>query len=431
MQGDKIKVLVISLQAWRNDNATGNSYTNIFSGMDKLEISHLYCQGQKPNVHVAKRFYQISDKAIIRSLFDSKIKAGKEIDFSEDEKDEKSISKSFDIMKSLHWQIFYWGRDLAWKFGNWKNDNLNVFLDSVKPDIIFVNLAEYANVNNIACYVQHYTNAVMVPYVWDDVYTLKQFSLSPFFWLNRFISRKRIKNVIKQSKYLFTITKEQQDEYGKIFNIPTGLLYKGHDFNNIEIKAKEAKIPYQIVYMGQVGQGRWKTLKKLGNEIAKLNKNGLKVQLKIYTITSLTPNIRKSLTIGESCRLMDYVEQEKVNEVLEGADILLHVEPMNLSGRLYYRLSFSTKIVDYFKQQRCIVAVGNETATIKYLRRNDAAIVAHDEKDAIEQIKSICGTPKILDEYANKAFECGKKNHQIEVIRRRVYEIFWRLLNTN
>ena len=82
MQDDKIKVLVISLQAWRNDNATGNSYTNIFSGMDKLEISHLYCQGKKPNVHVAKRFYQISDKAIISSLFDSKIKAGKEIDFS-------------------------------------------------------------------------------------------------------------------------------------------------------------------------------------------------------------------------------------------------------------------------------------------------------------------------------------------------------------
>lgn len=425
----KIKVLVISLQAWRNDNATGNSYSNIFSDMDDLEISHLYCQGQKPNVHIAKRFYQISDKAIMKSCFSPGTYAGEEIGYNDNEVDNINISKSFNMLKALHFQAFYWARDILWSFGKWKTPRLNSFLDSVKPDIIFVNLADYANVNNIACYVQKYTGAIMVPYVWDDVYTLKQFNLSPFFWINRFISRKRIKKVISQSDYLFTITEEQREEYQKIFKIDTGVLFKGHDFKNLKYDNKESLLPLNIVYMGQIGQCRWKTLSELGRKLELLNKDELKAQLKIYTITSITNRIKKKLCVGESCKLMDYVAQDKVDEVLAGADILLHVEPMNLSGKLYYRLSFSTKIVDYFKQHRCIMAVGNNTATMKYLRRYHAAIVVDDTDTAMENIRKISTDLSILNEYADKAVECGVNNHQIENIRNNVRNVFKNLID--
>ena len=422
----KIRILVISLQAWRNDNATGNSYTNIFSDMDEMELFHLYCQGQKPNVQVAKRFYQISDKDIIHSCLDRSIEAGNELESDCYGEDKIELSKSMDFFKALQWTPIYWCRDIVWSIGNWKNKKLNAFLDNIQPDILFVNLADYSHVNKIACYVQEYTGAIMVPYVWDDIYTLKQFSLSPLYWINRLYNRKYIKRVVDHSNYMFTITEEQRREYSKIFHIDCGILFKGHSFLDEKKDSSEYNPPFRIVYMGQLGQGRWRTVEKIGKAIDIFNKRhgAILFQLRVYTITSLTASVKKRLTISDSCMLMDYVEQKKVDAVLQSASILLHVEPTDIKGRMYYRLSFSTKIVDYFKQHKCILAIGSDTATMNYLRKNDAAIIANKTVDIQHILERVYMNPSIVNEYADKAYCCGKEKHDISTIRNNVIQVF-------
>lgn len=41
-----------------------------------------------------------------------------------------------------------------------------------------------------------------------------------------------------------------------------------------------------------------------------------------------------------------------------------------------------------------------------------------------EVLQSIANNPEIIIDYANKAWECGKRNHQIELIRHDLFKDF-------
>jgi len=119
---------------------------------------------------------------------------------------------------------------------------------------------------------------------------------------------------------------------------------------------------------------------------------------------------------------MGGVSYEKIPQIQEDADILVHVESMDLKERLEVRHSFSTKLVDYFYRSRCIFAVGTpDVASIEYLIKNDAALVATNVVEIKNQLNRIINNPSIINEYAIKAWECGKKNHQIHEIQNRLY----------
>ena len=64
----KRKILVVSCAPWRNDNSVGNSYTNIFGGIDNIEIAHIYCGNGVPNNNLVKRHFQINEKHIIKNI---------------------------------------------------------------------------------------------------------------------------------------------------------------------------------------------------------------------------------------------------------------------------------------------------------------------------------------------------------------------------
>jgi len=67
------------------------------------------------------------------------------------------------------------------------------------------------------------------------------------------------------------------------------------------------------------------------------------------------------------------------------------------------------------------MAIGwQEAASIDYLIKNDAAIVATNEEEIFEQLEKMVSNPSIITEYAKKAWDCGKKNHQIDEIQKRL-----------
>ena len=64
------------------------------------------------------------------------------------------------------------------------------------------------------------------------------------------------------------------------------------------------------------------------------------------------------------------------------------------------------------------MAIGwDRAASIDYLIKNDAAMVASDVDGISRVLQNIQSDTNILKEYANKAWECGKRNHQIDKIQ--------------
>ena len=95
---------------------------------------------------------------------------------------------------------------------------------------------------------------------------------------------------------------------------------------------------------------------------------------------------------------------------------------MKLKEKLETRLSFSTKLVDYFERGKCILAVGwSEAASISYLKENTAAIVIDNIEDIELVLNEVLNNQARITEYAIQSWELGRRNHQIEIIRDNFY----------
>lgn len=429
MTGKKIKILVISNTPWRNDNSFGNSYTSIFKGIKNFEFANIYCNYGAPENDLVSTHFQITEKTILKNLLNKKKPTGKIIETSQDSDPlhKKQISR-LNFFKKNRSQLFFWIRDIIWKIGRWKSPQLKEFILSFDPDIIFQPLYYSNYINDIVLYSKQLSNVPMVSYVSDDVYTLKQFSFSPLFWLDRFIKRRKIKKVVNLCEYLYVISEIQKKEYEISFGLPCRILTKGAYFN-IPIFKEKQSFPIKMVYTGNIGGGRWKSLSMIAEALQKINEKEIKAVLFIYTATPMTSKMRKTLDISGSVYLMGFIPSDKIPKIQSDADVLVHAEPLGIKGRLGVRHSFSTKIVDYFHMSRTILAVGwRDAASIDYLVKNDAALVAFDEKSLEYQLERIVNNPDILNEYAYKAWECGKRNHQIEDIQKRLYNDLMELL---
>lgn len=423
----RLKILIISSTPWDDNNSFGSSFSNIFGGNPNYEIANIYCLFGLPNTKVVKHFFQITEKGIIRTILGKQKFSGKEIINSKNENFQDSMLSSSEMrfvnkLKTLRWQLFFWIRDLVWSTGKWKSKPLDDFITNFKPDLIFLPIYYSTYMNTIGLYTQKKAGVKMVGYISDDCYTLKHFSLSPLFWIDRLIKRTYVKKAIDQCEILYTITETQKNEYNKIFGNKCKVLFKGGDFDDFSHEKKVLNNPIKIIYTGNLGMGRWKVLAKMGGALQFINRDGLKAQLYIYSQTHLSASSMRKLKMIEAISFMGGIPSAKVKEVQRDADVLVHVESFKLSERNSARLSFSTKIVDYLEAGRCIVAIGwRKTGAIEYLIENNGAIVITDVNQIYNQIDNLIKNKQLISDYALKGFELGKKNHQFEKIRSGLY----------
>ena len=316
------------------------------------------------------------------------------------------------------WQILFWARDLIWAVGRWKSPELKKFIDDFAPDLIFQPVYYSSYLNDIANYIKEYTKVPMIGYISDDNYTLKQMSFSPLYWIDRLYKRKKVKKTIEMCELLYVISDIQKEEYEQCFTTPCKILTKCADFSGIPDYKDKYHPPLQLVYTGNIGANRWKSLKLIADVLESINKDAVKMQLRIYTATPLTKKMEKALNRGESSFLMGSVSACQVLELQKDADMLVHVEALDLKSKLTVRQSFSTKIVDYLKAARPILAVGpKDVASIEHLIRNDCAITADNKAELERKVYGILENPTELNRIVENAYLCGRKYHNKQIIQ--------------
>lgn len=427
----KIKVLVITYLPWREDNNIGNSYSNIFANtQDKYEFAHIYVRNGMPQNTLAKDYYHISIIKMMKRMLKPNLVVGERMkieDFSQTEKTQ--FSSFFKKMKMLRWPVFFLVEELAGLSKSWKTKEFDQFIDDFDPDLIFGTLPDNPLISNLMLYVKNRKNIPLVTYPWDDYYSLHHSNLSPIFWIRKMMQRHYLYKTAQASEFLYVISNLMKDEYELAFKKDCRVMFKGYNFDASKtLEKKKVEYTIQLVYMGNIGAGRWKTLALLASAIRDINVDGPKMMLNIYTLSPTDDKMKAALNIDGTSRLNLPVPNEKKQKVMDGADILLHVEPFKKSEYQFYRASFSTKLVDYFYSAKCILAVGGMTASTDYLVRNDAAICITDKSKIKECLMKIVDKPQLINEYAKKSWDCGLINHQIDKIQTRMYNDFKSLL---
>ena len=419
-----LKILILSDTAWNTDNSFGNTFSNFFDNIKGLEIANIYCSYGVPKNNIVNNYFQITEKSLLINLMNKKIPSGRELtDLDCANHLNKTENKLFNHARKKRLQMYFWVRDFIWKIGRWKSSELQKFISDFGPDIVFQPIYYSNYLNDIALFIKEFTNVPMVGYIGDDIYTLQQFSLSPLYWINRFMIREKVKKVVGKCNYIYVVSDIQKKEYEKIFNIDCKILRKGAEFSDKPRLKRVYEKPIKLIYTGNIYAGRWKVLSSIGEALEKINSNSLSAKLFIYTMTPMTKKMKKHLTMNENIVMMGGVPSSEIKHIQNEADILVHVESFDLKEKLLVRQSFSTKIIDYLTAAKCIFAVGDKSiASIKYLAMNDAAVIAFSEKAVYLKLKEIIEDNNKLLEYGEKAWNCGKHNHQIDSIQSKLYK---------
>lgn len=414
-QNSKVRILIISGEAWRDESNGGNVLTNIFYPLkDKFEFAQIYTNPAMPNNSICDRYFHISESKVIGSFF-KRSTLGEELLKETIEKfrvqDVQSTTNLLFVKRYIP-NVGIFVQNLLWRFSKWKTDELTTFVKEYNPDIIFAPMYYGLFLHRLDRYVANLTGKKIISYVSDDHLSYNHFSFSPAFWLNRLILRH---NVIKTAKYyslLYTMTQEQLMEYQPILKVPMKILTKSGDFNIEPVFKENYQFPIKLIYAGNLIYNRYKTLAKLVKVIRKLNQDQLCFQLDIYTQTPITEELKELLHDGRSSFLNGKISTEELKIKYSESDILLHVESFELKQKLLTRISFSTKIVDLLHSRRAVMAIcWDQSSPYKYLKREDAAICVSDLSEIDNTLLSIRNNPQLLRIYAEKAWECGLRNH--------------------
>ena len=409
-----MRVLLISASPINKTTSIGNTFLNIMP--KNIELSSLYTRGGLPDESV-KNAFCITEKMLL------KFGKGKVV------KDRYSLlSDSRDCFPEFarkhRFSLFFIIRELIWRIFNWKTSALNDFINDINPDVIFTVSSNAIYLNRIISYIADYTDKPLMVYAWDNNYFDNPFEKHP---VKRWLHKKEklyMKKVIDKSEKLFVISPMQKDDYDREFSVNSIVLTKYDDFSSdyecIETK-NEAQI--ELVYTGNLGVNRWKTLALLVGELKKINKSEVNAVLRIYSGTPLTEDMKNALDDGKNSFLMGSVPAQKIPEIQKNADILVHAEGFDEKSAFRIKYSFSTKIVDYLKAARPILAIGPRgVASIEYFLSNDSAVVCDNPNEISERLTELIENEEIRKLYSKKAYECGKANHDKQKIEKDFYK---------
>lgn len=419
------RLLIITRNAWNNNISTGNTMSNFF-GEWPGEIANLYCREEYINNNICTKYYKITEHQLINWLKNGSsvgeyfvYKDKDNLDVNIDKEVEKKEKRKYDFFRNHRYIVFLWLRELLWSVAKWDNKRLDDFLYSFRPDYILIPLYDCLYMYKILFYIQSKTAAKVVIYTGDDMYTLKQFSLSPLFWVDRIIRRRYIRKAISISSYRFCLCDKQSGEYSRLFKCRFNTHMKG--ISHLGKVNQTYNNPVIIHYAGNIYPGRWKTIASIGISIKNINKVSEKCRFEVYSNNVLPPKIKKIFDDIGIC-FKGSVDKNELDGIQKNADILVHAESFNIKNKLKTRLSVSTKIIDYLSLGKCILAVGPaDIASIEYLTTNDIAVVVNNKNMLNETVKKLVVDENMRREYAVRALEYAKNKHDIHIIRKALY----------
>lgn len=419
------RVLICSVSAW-NQRSGADTFSTLMDGYGADKVANIYIREELPDSKVCNHYFRISENAVLKSIFRSNTKTGKQVspggEHDENKQNEMVTKERYQYFSKHRRAIFLWARELVWKIGKWKTKELDSFIESFDPEVVFFPMEGYIHLNRISRYVIKKTGAKGIGYFWDDNFTFKT-SKKLSTRVLRIFKRREIKKCVRCCTDFFAISPKTKEEADAAFKINCKILTKPVKCES-EFKPYPVSEPIKMLYTGKLIIGRFETIQLIGKALDEINKDGNKVELDVYTTTVLPEE--KTCVLSRHVHLLGAIPQSEVHKKQKEADVLLFAEAIGGPSALSARLSFSTKLTDYFGSGRCILAVGNiETAPMEYLKQEDAAFVADSYDDIVHTLQTMLADKGLILEYAKKGFDCGRRNHKKEKIQ----EILFNTLN--
>ena len=342
----KIRVLLITRECLRTDSNEGNVLLGLFSGID-AEYANIYCKPGLPDNSLCGGYFQLTDKMALENILHRKpmgrrVQCENGINAAQTAEVEKR--GFYDFFRRHNLPVFYAARECLWSMADFRSGELDSFVRGFAPDVIFAPLCYSMYVLAVQRYVISLAGCPAVTYIYDDLYSLRQISFSPVYWLCRFRQRRLIRKTLPFYRFAYTMCAQQAREFGRYFDIPMRVLPKCA--GAVQQPERPADGTVRLIYAGGVYYGRDKTLAAVAGAVRELNAAGMSARLDVYTSSPLKKAAAAALDDGQYCFVHAAIPADDLRRAYAQSDIALHVESFDKKNALITRLSFSTKIVD-------------------------------------------------------------------------------------
>ncbi|MBR6601887.1 MAG: hypothetical protein IKK87_08610 [Bacteroidaceae bacterium] len=427
-----MRILTISVNAWSNTIATGNTFSNFFSNIsEKDEIANIYCRNEKIDNNICSRYFRITEREILKSLLHFKPVG---VSFSRDEIPEISVSdlsilatnnSQGNALRKKRPALLLLARELIWSINTWRNKKLKKFLDDFKPDIIYMHGHGNWYTHNILWFCKKYTGAKLALFSGDDVYAYHRAAPLQLFY--HWILRRKLKRSFTESDIVFGGSPQLCKEYSAIFNREIHPLYKVCT-NLKKPNLRKRNYPLHAVYCGNLLYGREQVLSEIAKQIRLINSEEVKFQMHIYTGNPLSDEYKELLNDGVNCIYEGQKPFTEIVKVLDECDFSILAESFEPKDIKRTRLSFSTKIIDYMEADSALLCIGpSNIGSIDYVRTSGIGFFIHNTSEFAECVSKVLSNPELIDVSIKNKYEYALKHHSKSILRQSLEN----LINTN
>ena len=426
-----MRILIISSTTWDNANSFGNTFSNLFEGMENVEIYNIACRHGVSNNALVKKSVQLTDKSVLKSIYTPRFDPCWEIEGSvaTGENNQEISESARKKRKTISFVI----RDVIWKLGRWKKSRvLNAFLKEASPDVVYLPIYASPYMCDIQRYIVKKLKVPVVGHISDDVFGIppKMSLLGKWY---RAALRKKLKKLIAECAYLEVFAQNMKEEYSEIFDKPCYLIGKGvalELIDTIKIDAPENK-QLHFVYTGNIGDDRYRALVDIGQTISEVFEPQGAV-LDIYSTTPLTEEMKTLIFGCDAIKFHGGIGREEVEKVQQAADFLVHVEGFSERAIFSARMSFSTKIIDYMLMGKPILAFGpDEVNSIQTLKNHSVGLTATSASELRGITEELAKGSVNYEALTSSVKDYLIKHRNIREIQLGIYQRLYELVNRN
>lgn len=418
-----MRILVLTRNAWDDTNSIGNTVSNFFEGIPNAEFANLYFRSSMPNNQLCRKYFQVTEKDVLRNWF-SPSKIGRafvyDVTSKTDNSERSNATREKRIISLIHKyniQSVSKVSDFVWDSRRWLNQNLDDFIESFAPDLMFSFVKALPQYYQTICYLREKYRIPLLTWIADDEYT-------GYLQGSQTRQIERLRRELEESAVVRGCSQEICDYYNSVFNCSAMPLYKGCDFST-PVKA-DINDPLSIVYAGNLLFGRLDILRKFSDALEDYaSAVGRNLSLDIYSSTPLSDADVDTYFGNNRCTFFRGRESyEIIKTRLAEADIVLLAESFEEGEILKTRYSFSTKIIDYLQSGSVILAVGPESlASIRYIRAIPGTFVIDRPESIRTMLPMLLNDAEHFSQRAADTRAFARQHHDAKALSAELYQL--------